>query len=248
MTSEVKTDAIYSYHPLPGARPADLGETAPNVNSERYNFDRIQMFVESVDFRGKTVLDVGCNSGWFAREIASIGANLVIGVDDASHPEMGEGLSYAAQLEKRDHLGINYVDFRCRGSNIRQLFEYLHLERIDIALVLSVLHHIPEPNQFMRALADRVDGALIYEHHEFWPLIHDDAGNLLPELPQGHRFGWDRDLSWKRKMGSLESHENAVVEYFSDSMNSQLIASDQYKEIRLLGFSEKRRPLLLLKK
>jgi SAM-dependent methyltransferase len=248
LTRASDTKNLYSYHPVPGSPQANLGETAPNVNSERYNYDRAQLLVESIDFRGKVVMDIGCNSGWFCRELAGIGASEVIGVDDASHPEMGDGLSYAAFLEDRDRLGIQYVDFRCSGSNVDRLFGYLDRDVVDYALVLSVLHHIPDPQSFMATMGSRVTCGLVYEHHDFWPHLHDNDGRPIPSLPAGHRFGWDKDLSWRRRIGSIDSHEAEVVDFFRSKPQSQLIALHMYSNLKFLGFSEKRRPVLLLTK
>ena len=47
-------------------------------------------------------------------------------------------------------------------------------------------------------------------------------------------------------MCSLEKHEPLVINAFLNSWRRDALLLDKYSEIKLLGFSEKRRPVLAL--
>jgi toxoflavin synthase len=55
------------------------------------------------DLTGKSVLDVGCGSGFYPRLFRNAGARRVAGVDSSS-----EMVAYAQRMEERDPLGISY--------------------------------------------------------------------------------------------------------------------------------------------
>lgn len=55
------------------------------------------------DLRGKSVLDVACGTGFYARLFHDLGATTVVGVDSA-----GEMIGYARHVEKREQRGITY--------------------------------------------------------------------------------------------------------------------------------------------
>ena len=55
------------------------------------------------DFAGKSVLDVGAGTGFYARLFTQLGAAKVIGVDAAT-----EMVAYARLVEEREPLGISY--------------------------------------------------------------------------------------------------------------------------------------------
>ena len=55
------------------------------------------------DLLGKSVLDVACGTGFYARLFRDLGAAKVVGVDSA-----GEMIAYARHVEKREWRGITY--------------------------------------------------------------------------------------------------------------------------------------------
>jgi SAM-dependent methyltransferase len=55
------------------------------------------------DLRGKSVLDVACGTGFYARLFHDLGATGVVGVDSA-----GEMIGYARHVESREPRGITY--------------------------------------------------------------------------------------------------------------------------------------------
>jgi len=250
LPNEVKPDAsgpvTPAYHAVPGAPNLTPEEAAPNVNFERYNYDRMALIIRNIDFRKKRVMDFGCNSGWFSREVAICGAESVIGLDFNAHPEMGGGLGKAAARALHEKLPIKFVDIKIDGRKIQPVNKLVEEFVPDFALVLSVAHHIPKPEAFFEVLAKGVQSGVVYEHHEFWNDIHDDEGNQISVQGEGHRFGWNEDLTWLDGMGSLESHKTKVESYFLESKWFDTLKLDGYSGIKFLGFSEKRRPLILM--
>ena len=72
----------------------DLGgvQTAPDHFLGDYPSIKWRMFQQSIpaDLSGKTVLDIGCNGGFYSIEMKRRGAARVVGIDsDASIPEAG---------------------------------------------------------------------------------------------------------------------------------------------------------------
>lgn len=221
-------------------------EMAPNSNAERYNYDRMSMLLREIDFRNRTILDIGCNAGWFSFEIALQGARYVAGVDYDKHPEMGGSLAFAHKRARAHNMKVEYFNYRLTGDNIETFFRKSKIKKFDYILLMSTLHHILEPAKFMKQIAEHCEIGLIYEHHEFWNDLFDHDNKRIDLIGTGHRFGWNEDNSWLRKMNSLESHSVQVLDYFRNSEWFNTLSLDSYSEIKFLGFSEKRRPLLLL--
>lgn len=85
------------------------------------------------DLRGRTVLDIGCNAGFFSLEMKRRGADRVLGIDfDDDYLAQAR---FAADVEELD------VEFR-RLS----VYDVAALgERFDIVLFIGVLYHLRHP-------------------------------------------------------------------------------------------------------
>ena len=244
--SKTGTSGIYSYHAMPDGEIPKFGEIAPNIRGERYNYDRMQLILENINFFDKSVLDIGCNSGWFCREIKLHGASKVVGVDDNSHPEMGGGLDFAQSVYNNEN-EIVYIDFKVRGDNISKIFELIDFKSVDIVLALSVMHHIPNRQSCVKYLLSRTNCGMVYEDENFWNDMYDCNGERIPVSGSGHRYDWDQDLTWKRKINSIEFHEPHVLAHYDSKLVRDKIGIDSNHEIEFWGFSEKRRPVLFIK-
>ena len=244
--SEECITGIYSYHAMPGGQIPKFGEIAPNIRGERYNYDRMQLILENISFFDKSVLDIGCNSGWFCREIKLHGASKVFGVDDNSHPEMGGGLNFAKSLSNKEN-EIVYIDFKVRGDNVDKIFDLIGLESFDIVLALSVMHHIPNRQSCMRYLLSKAKYGVIYEDEHFWNEMYDCNGDPIPVSGSGHRYDWDQDLTWKRKINSIDFHEQHVLSHYESKLVRDQIGIGSNYDVEFWGFSEKRRPVLFIK-
>src|SRR5436190_21503438 len=101
-----------------------VGDSRSNEKLERIKLPK--------SLEGKSILDLGCNEGFFAIEAARRGASRVVGID---HDEraLGPARDRAAQF------GFDNVEFR--KGNMTDLPQG---EKFDYVLLLSALHYIDE--------------------------------------------------------------------------------------------------------
>jgi tRNA (mo5U34)-methyltransferase len=144
------------------ARVAELGEwfhnldlqgvrTAPNHFLGDYPMIKWCKFAHAVptDLRGKSVLDIGCNAGFYALEMKRRGAERVVGVDSDE--------AYLAQARfAAEVLGLD-VEWR-RLS----VYEVARLgERFDLVIFMGVLYHLRHPLLALDLLREHVVGDLL---------------------------------------------------------------------------------------
>jgi tRNA (mo5U34)-methyltransferase len=105
--------------------------TNPSLPSHpRDRWLAIQPFVG--DLSGKTVLDIGCNAGFFAMRMKERGASRVVGID--TDPTV---LRQARFLSKRFGLDLELQH--------RSAYDIVELGHFDIVLCLGVLYHLRHP-------------------------------------------------------------------------------------------------------
>ena len=127
-------------------RVAELGEwfhnidldgvqTAPHHFLGDYPTLKWRQFAHALpqDLRGKSVLDIGCNAGFYAIEMKRRGADRVLGID--SDERYLEQARFAAEVSGAD------IEFR-RLS----VYDVPSLrERFDLVLFMGVLYHLRYP-------------------------------------------------------------------------------------------------------
>lgn len=97
--------------------------------------------------RGKSVLDLGCNEGFFCAEAVRQGASRVVGID------INQAFIERARL-------------RCpEATFIQGRWWNIPDERFDCIFFLSAMHYEPEPQKFLRKLRDHLTptGVLVLE-------------------------------------------------------------------------------------
>ena len=109
--------------------------TAPDHFLGDYPAVKWRRFGDAIptDLTGRTVLDVGCNAGFYSIEMKQRGADRVLGID--SDPDYLSQAAFAAEVKQ-----VN-VEFR-------QLSVYdvgLIGERFDIVLFMGVFYHLRHP-------------------------------------------------------------------------------------------------------
>jgi tRNA (mo5U34)-methyltransferase len=109
--------------------------TAPNHFLGDYPAFKWQRFAHAIpsDLRGMTVLDVGCNAGFYSIEMKRRGADRVVGID--SDP------AYLAQAQFA--AGINGVEIEFHELDVYSVRELR--EQFDIVLFMGVLYHLRHP-------------------------------------------------------------------------------------------------------
>jgi tRNA (mo5U34)-methyltransferase len=110
-------------------------KTAPSHFLGDYPNQKWRRFAHAIpaDLRGKSVLDIGCNAGFYSIEMKRRGAARVVGVD--SDPR------YLAQA--RFAASVCGADIELRNLSVYEVAELG--ERFDIVLFLGVLYHLRHP-------------------------------------------------------------------------------------------------------
>jgi tRNA (mo5U34)-methyltransferase len=104
------------------------------------------------DLSGWTVLDIGCNAGFYSFELKRRGADRVLGVDHDP--------GYLAQARfARDQLGLD-VEFR--RMEVYSLDE-LGDEQFDLVLFMGVFYHLRHPLLALEKVVRRVRRRLIFQ-------------------------------------------------------------------------------------
>jgi tRNA (mo5U34)-methyltransferase len=180
------------------ARVAELGPwfhnieldgiaTAPDHFLGNYPAEKWQRFAHAIpeDLTGCSVLDIGCNGGFYAIEMKRRGASRVLGIDFDE--------DYLAQAR-----------FAAEVSGLDIAFERLSVydvgavgERFDIVLFMGVLYHLRHPLLALDLIREHVAGdTLIFQsmqrgsaeiepvhaNYDFWQTAHFDR----PGYPKLH--------------------------------------------------------------
>ncbi|MGA1876427.1 MAG: TIGR04290 family methyltransferase [bacterium] len=110
-------------------------KTAPNHFLGDYPAVKWRRFSEALpsDLKGKSVLDIGCNAGFYAIEMKRRGADRVLGIDsDESYLDQAR---FAAQ--------VCGVDIELRLLSVYEVDKLK--EQFDLVLFLGVLYHLRYP-------------------------------------------------------------------------------------------------------
>ncbi|MBN1379001.1 MAG: methyltransferase domain-containing protein [Gammaproteobacteria bacterium] len=142
-------------------------ETRPgNQTSHGKNLvklERLKPIFNLLGLENKSVLDVGCNEGFFSFCMADANAR-VLGIDiDKDRIEKAKFVKSALNSSKAD---FQIMDIYSK--------KFQELPRFDLCLNLGFLHRVPDPYSAMEALVSKAD-LIVFEWKalKFGP--HDDA-------------------------------------------------------------------------
>jgi tRNA (mo5U34)-methyltransferase len=180
----------------------DLGgvSTAPDHFLGDYPSVKWRRFAHALpqDLTGRSVLDIGCNGGFYAIEMKRRGATRVLGID--SDPDYLAQARFAAEATGQD------IEFRAMS-----VYDLGTIgERFDIVLFMGVLYHLRHPLLALDLIHEHVAGDMLVfqsmqrgardvfpprEDFDFWDTApFDDAG--WPKLHFiEHRYAHD-DTNW----------------------------------------------------
>lgn len=125
--------------------------TAPDHFLNDYPNVKWRLFAHAVpeDLAGRSVLDIGCNAGFYAIEMKRRGADRVVGVDfDDRYLEQAR---FAAEVTGQD------IEFRKLSVYDLALLG----ERFDVVLFMGVLYHLRHPLLALDLIHDHVAKDLI---------------------------------------------------------------------------------------
>ncbi|HMI99346.1 MAG TPA: DUF1698 domain-containing protein [Gaiellaceae bacterium] len=135
--AQAEIDAVTWFHEFDFGKGLVARSTTPDVAAHR----RVWLFVEgclaAVDFRGKSVLDIGCWDGYWSFYAERRGAASILATDDVSQNWAGgEGLRLAKRL----------LSSRVEIKQDQSVYELARLGRtFDVILCLGVYYHLFDP-------------------------------------------------------------------------------------------------------
>lgn len=126
-------------------------KTAPDHPLGDYPRMKWSRFAHAIpkDLHGKTVLDIGCNAGFYSIEMKRRGAARVVGIDHDPR--------YLAQAKLA--ADICDVDIELRQMSVYQVPELR--ERFDVVLFMGVLYHLRHPLLALDLLREHVVGDML---------------------------------------------------------------------------------------
>jgi tRNA (mo5U34)-methyltransferase len=126
-------------------------KTAPDHFLGDYPNFKYQNFSKALpeDLHGKSVLDVGCNAGFYSIEMKKRGAERVVGIDSDER--------YLAQARfAAETLGF---DIEFRNMSVYEVAELG--EKFDVVIFMGVLYHLRHPLLALDLLQENVVGDIL---------------------------------------------------------------------------------------
>jgi tRNA (mo5U34)-methyltransferase len=160
----------------------DLGgvQTAPDHFLGDYPRTKFKHFANEIpaDLTGKTVLDIGCNAGFYSLEMKRRGAARVLGIDfDEAYLDQAR---FAADIE-----GLDIAFAKLSIYDIASLGE-----RFDLVLFMGVLYHLRHPLLALDLIRQHVAGDLMV----FQSMQR--GSDEVSEVKENHNF-WNTELFMK---------------------------------------------------
>ncbi len=134
---QARIDAVTWYHEFDFGNGLQARSTIPEAAIHRPIWRFIERQLDAIDFRGKSVLDIGCWDGYWSFYAERRGARSVLAIDDAGQNwSDGRGLHlarelYRSKIEIDRHVSV--YDLEAIGRSF------------DIILFLGVYYHLLDP-------------------------------------------------------------------------------------------------------
>ena len=161
----------------------DLGgvQTAPGHFLGDYPAVKWRGFAHAIpsDLTGKSVLDIGCNGGFYSIEMKRRGADRVVGIDSDD--------GYLAQAKFAAE--VHGMDIEFRNLSIYDVPQLN--ERFDLVLFMGVLYHLRHPLLALDLLYDHVVGDTLI----FQSLLR--GSTEVGEISENYHF-WETDIFERR--------------------------------------------------
>jgi len=149
-------------------------KTAPDHFLGDYPAVKWKLFAHAIpaDLSGRSVLDIGCNAGFYAIEMKRRGAARVLGID--TDDDYLKQARFAAEVKGMD------IEFRKLS-----VYEVPHLdESFDVVIFMGVLYHLRHPLLALDLLHDyAAKDLLIFQSMQ-------RGSTKIPELKDDYRF-WE---------------------------------------------------------
>ena len=120
---------------------------------------------------GKTVLDIGCNNGYFVREAMRLGAKRAVGVDKS------DCIKGAIELAKKEDIKAEFWQVDIESKEFKR-----HCPKFDVVILFSMLTHLKDPEGFLDWLDGRIGYILLFESN------HGEVHRNQIELVKKHIY------------------------------------------------------------
>ena len=190
----------------------DLGgvRTAPDHFLGDYPSVKWVNFAHAIpaDLTGRSVLDIGCNAGFYSMEMKRRGAARGVGID--SEDRSREQARFAA--------GVNGLDIEFRKLSVYDVAELG--ERFDFVIFMGVLYHLRHPLLALDLLYEHVVGDLmlfqsmqrgspevdpVEADYHFWQQDHFEGPGYPRMYFIEHRYCGDPTNWWVPNAAAAES-------------------------------------------
>ncbi len=169
--------------------------TAPDHFLGDYPTLKWERFKDAIpaDLCGKTVLDIGCNAGFYSLEMKQRGADRVVGID--SDPDYLAQARFAAEI-----CGLD-IDFRQLD-----VYDVGRLdEKFDLVLFLGVIYHLRHPLLALDLLHEHVVKDMLV----FQTLLR--GSSELEPVKENYNF-WETDIFDRPSFPRLYFIENRYAD------------------------------------
>lgn len=193
--------------------------------------------------KGLTVLDIGCNNGYFTREAMKHGAARAVGVDKS------DAILGARELAKEEGVDAEFWQTNLDSPEFRR-----YCPRFDVVFLLSVITHVRDKEEFLDWLDDRIKYRLIFESNHGEPnkkhielvrkhIYFENCQYLGPsDIPEKPHYMWlltKHPLEKKYPSISLLPIEFVPIDkivdipedYVTDQKNQYDLKSDKFKAL-----------------
>ena len=151
-----RTSKHSNYQILPECLKPFLDEQAIEVKS-RYEKERLDYILQQVNPAGKSILDIGGNTGYFSIEFLDHGAGQVDYYEgNAAHAEFVQVATELLGIGDRINICNEYYAFSAPPA-----------KRYDITLLLNVLHHVGDDYGDVDLSMERARAAIIESINSF---------------------------------------------------------------------------------
>ena len=115
----------------------------PSLGKNLPKWDRIKPILERLSLNNKSILDVGCNEGFFSLMAEKLGAQYVKGID-------ADSLRIDKANFCKEELEVKNIEFEV--ANIYDKIFMDNLDKYDLVLCFGFLHRIPDLFKFLSIL------------------------------------------------------------------------------------------------
>src|SRR5206468_1357364 len=153
----------------------DLGGvwTAPDHFLGNYPGAKFRRFAPQLpkDLGGKSVLDIGCNAGFYSIEMKRRGAGRVLGIDsDERYLTQARLASEVLDYDDIEFAKLDVYDVAALG------------ERFDLVIFMGVLYHLRHPLLALDLIREHVAGDLL-----LFQTMQQGSSDIL-QVPEDHPF------------------------------------------------------------